>query len=481
MPAFDEVLAENQQLKARLLEAENRALSEAVDFLGSYVDPREAYRGPDGMLWPEVRDPANPTGPDQAFFANEQQLAEARQIGRLLERTNEFAINGHENRVNYVVGSGHTYKVVARRGADGIEPLVGQVQRTLDEFVAENRWRQRQQEIIRRRDRDGEVFLRFFAVDRGQLRVRFVEPDQVYRPRDLADQPAHSFGIETDAEDVENVLRYWIDGQPVEAAEIQHRKLGVDQNVKRGVPLFYPVRKNLWRAEKLLHNMAAVADIQTAIAMIRRHDRSTRSATEMFREGGADVTAKSATAAESYFRLYAPGTILDAPKTVQYEFPAAGLDAGRYVKVLQAILRSVASRLVFPEFMLTSDASNANYSSTLVAEGPAVKMFQRWQADMATDDLDVMWRVVQAAIDAGMLPTNTREMIAIQIGYPRVATRDEVAEAEVNRIYHELGVKSRQTIASELGLDYEQERQNLASTEDGASVPAVNLRNRPPD
>ena len=46
----------------------------------------------------------------------------------------------------------------------------------------------------------------------------------------------------------------------------------------------------------------------------------------------------------------------------EYEFPAAGIDAGRYVTVLQAELRAIASRLVMPEFMLTSDASNANYS-----------------------------------------------------------------------------------------------------------------------
>ena len=50
-----------------------------------------------------------------------------------------------------------------------------------------------------------------------------------------------------------------------------------------------------------------------------------------------------------------------------------------------------------PEFMLTSDASNANYASTMVAEGPAMRMFARLQADLVNDDLDVMSRVVQAA------------------------------------------------------------------------------------
>ena len=43
-----------------------------------------------------------------------------------------------------------------------------------------------------------------------------------------------------------------------------------------------------------------------------------------------------------------------------------------------------------PEFMLTSDASNANYSSTMVAEGPAVKMFDRLQHEMLGDDIELL-------------------------------------------------------------------------------------------
>jgi len=45
----------------------------------------------------------------------------------------------------------------------------------------------------------------------------------------------------------------------------------VDGNVRRGLPLFLPVEKNLRRAEKLLRNMSAVAAIQSAIALIRKH------------------------------------------------------------------------------------------------------------------------------------------------------------------------------------------------------------------
>lgn len=468
MQEVEEALRENHQLAAELIRAENSRLRESLEFFSNYVDPLEARRGPEGELWDVIDSPGATENAACDGFADEQQLARARSACRRLERTNEFAINGHENRVSYIVGTGHTYKALAKQGTAACESLVAGVQEVLDEFVRVNRWQHRQQEIVRRQDRDGEAFLRLFVGSDGLTRIRFIEPGQVYRPPHLAHVVASSFGIETDPEDVETVHGYWVDGQWIDAAEVQHRKQGVDANVKRGVPLFYPVRDSLRRAEKLLQNMATVADIQTAIAMIRRHDRTPRSAAETFRAQLASASVTSGASSTTYFKHYAPGTILDVPKSIEYEFPAAGLDAGRYVVVLQAMLRSIAARLVFPEFMLTSDASNANYSSTLVAEGPAVKMFQRWQADLALDDLEIMWRVIEAAIAAGRLPAAVRMCVEIHVGKPRVVTRDERQEAEVNRIYYQLGIKSPQTIAAELGLDHGQEQRNFGrKTESG--------------
>src|SRR5205823_375671 len=149
-------------------------------------------------------------------------------------------------------------------------------------FVAANNWHRRQQEIVRRYDRDGEVFLRFFVDVDGQTRVRFVEPGQAATPPERAGDPATTFGIETEADDVETSLGYWVDGSLVDACHIQHRKANVDQNVKRGLPLFYPVRKNLRRAEKLLRNMSVVAEIQSAIALIRKHHGGTKSGVQQF-------------------------------------------------------------------------------------------------------------------------------------------------------------------------------------------------------
>jgi hypothetical protein len=259
---------------------------------------------------------------------------------------------------------------------------------------------------------------------------------------------------------VETVLGYWLDdGEFVDAADMQHRKANVDANVKRGVPLFHPVRKNLARAEKLLRNMAAVSDIQTAIALIRKHRSGKQSSLEQLRTSLAAATVTSqSTGKTTYLQPFQPGTILDIHSDAEYDFPARGLDASRYVLVLQAILRAVASRLVMPEFMLTSDASNANYSRTLVAEGPAVKMFERLQHDMIVDDLEVIWRVLRGAIEAGRLDRDALDLLDIQVEPPKIAVRDRLQEAHVDQILVRHGAMSVQRMAMRHGLDPEQEQ-----------------------
>ena len=437
-----------------------RRLCEAFDELWqSFVDPSEAVFDGDGTAWNRLG--GGPlAGPTAAIpFADEQQLAQIRDQCRGLAVANEFAINGHENRISYIVGSGHVYRAATKQGPDA-EPLVREVQAVIDEFIRLNHWHQRQQEIVRRKDRDGECFLRLFAASDGTTRVRFVEPAQVAAPSDRLADPSARFGVQTDPDDVETVLGYWIDGRLVDASEIQHRKANVDANVKRGLPLFFPVRKNLRRAEKLLRNMSVVAEIQSAIAVIRKHTAATAAGLEQFVAGAADLSVtNAATGRTSNFQRYAPGTILDAVAGTDYEFPAAGIDAGRYVAVLQAELRAIASRLCMPEFMLSSDASNANYSSTMVAEGPAVKMFDRLQHEMLGDDIELLWRVLRHAVEAGRLPAEALVAVDIRGIPPTLAVRDRLKDAQADQILVRNGAMSVATMAMRNGLDPEQEQQ----------------------
>jgi len=353
-------MIESRGTERGILEQLHTRLRESYEELfANYVDPQEPLFD-DGTKWQPLLGTAADVAAAHATYSTEEQLQAIQAEARRLATTNEFAINGHENRISYLVGSGHRYRVVARDEADPSTELIAQAQSVLDRFLDENAWVSRQQEIVRRRDRDGEVFLRLFPQSDGRTLVRFVEPGQVVTPRELHSDPSVRFGVRTEPFDVETVLAYYVDGVAVDAADIQHRKGQVDRNARRGLPLFYPVRKNLRRAEKLLRNMSIVAEIQSAIALIRRHGTGGDSV-QQFVADTADLTVTDRVSGhQQHIRRYGPGTILDAPAGIQYDFPAAGLDAGSFVTILQAELRAIASRLVMPEFMLTSDASNAN-------------------------------------------------------------------------------------------------------------------------
>src|SRR5207244_2716783 len=108
-------------------------------------------------------------------------------------------------------------------------------------------------------------------------------------------------------------------------------------------------------------------------------------------------------------------------------------------------------------------ASNANYASTLVAEGPAMRMFARMQAETVADDVAVMQRVVRGAIAASRLPSEALMLVEIQASPPSLKVRDEHVEATVNQIEFVNGILSPQTWCLRRGLDYDQEQHNLAA------------------
>ena len=438
-----QLLEEVSRLEAKLLES----------FFGdadAYIDPREPFYDDGLSAWYNIGSLQTKDG--QSSYFTEQTLTEIREQSRTLARTNEFAINAIENRINYVVGNGHKYHAIAKN--EHYNTLADQVQAIMQEFIIENKWFRRQQEIMRRRDRDGEAFLRFFVGNEGETIIRFVEPDQISTPREFEQMPCCRFGIRSTPGDIETVEGYWVDGEYVSVCEIQHRKTNVDCNVKRGISLFYPVRKNLKRVEKLLRNMSTVAEIQSAIALIRKHASPHGEAIRRYMQKQSDATnANPGTGQSRSMQWFSPGTIIDAYQGVDYQFPIAAIDASRYVTVLQAELRAIASRLVMPEFMLSSDASNANYASTMVAEGPAVRMFERLQHEMVLDDLCVFRRVINNAIAAGRLPLESQTMVDVQAVPPLLAVRDRLDEAKADEILLKNNVMSRQTMAMRYGLD----------------------------
>jgi hypothetical protein len=406
-------------------------------------------------------------------YVTESELTAVRNRCRWLSTEVEYAISAHANRISYIVGTGHVYGV--KHPDDKVKAAA---QKAINRFTESNAWGRRQQEAMLRYDRDGECLLRAFPAgpDQGYLRVRFVEPDWVANPSGVTAEQGWSLGVQADPRDCETVLNYCIAGEIVPAAEIQHRKANADASMRRGLPLLYPVRRNLERAEKLLRNMTTVSTVQAAIAMIRKHT-SNPTAVSSLATLGTVARTNPYTGARESVRQYAPGSIIDAPATTSYEFPSIAVNAGALVAVLQAELRAIGARLVMPEFMLTQDASNGNFASVLVAEGPAVKNFEREQWSMIEWDREILGRVLDALVLAGGITAEERRQCVIEARPPSLVVRDLQQEVYAQQVRLVNRIKSRRTWQMEEGLDPDAEdaaiEQDLASGLGNIALPGL--------
>lgn len=450
-------------------------LEESMDLCANYVDPRQAYIDADGSQWDQVgagRGGTNRPLQDFAGFANEQELTHARETCRRMKTYSEHVINALENRVNYVIDTGHVYTAVAKKGKKPAAEKVAKLQAFLDTWRKKNKWFDRQCETMERRDLDGEVFRRKFKHEDGYLRVRFVEPWQVMNPPG-ADLQTTQFGIESEPDDCEEVVAYHVtdlpngNPVPVPAEEIQHLKANVFSNVRRGVPLFWPCRKNVVRAARIHTNIAAKVEIAAAHCINRKHAPGTTSAqASTFQASTATATRTNpATGVTQSLRQYGPGTTLDTPNGMELEALnfAEGIDEMSIG--LKDVLRAMATVCQMPEFMFTSDASNSNFASTMVAEGPAVKSFGKLQQRIKEADMELLDEAIEYAEEKGILEAGTLDEIEVQVGLPEIANRDPVQEAQANEIYARLRILSPQTISGKIDADYEQEQANIEEHE----------------
>jgi capsid protein len=261
-----------------------RTLETAYNWYDDYVNPAEPLFDTPDFFFPLAGEnlPFNLDnrlkGELLPVYITEYGLKILRDYSRWLAAFNAFALNALENRVSYVVGKGFGYTAVpakSQRPADRI--LCHKAQEVIDDFLERTDWGELEQEVMRRADRDGEAFLRFFHTGNGECTVRTVEPEHVRSP---GDQSAHlSFGVETPEHDIQDALAYWIVEEPslswtpsrVPADEVVHIRFNVDRTAKRGYPTLVPVRRNLLRADKLLQNMSTLARVQATFALIRKH------------------------------------------------------------------------------------------------------------------------------------------------------------------------------------------------------------------
>lgn len=415
-------------------------------------------------------------------YIYEQQLRIYRDRSRKLCQENEYAICATENRKNYAVGAeGFAYKAMAANPgrAEGLDQLLARTQWVIDHWCEHNDMAEYAKDVMLRLDKDGEAFTRYFPQASGIVSVRTVEAEHVKAPSSDYG-PHYSFGIQTDAEDIETREGYWIVEDPsasgwipsfVPAEEVCHIKINTPRSAKRGLPTFYPCEQLLRIASDLLVGVAKNANHRAKIAMVRTVTGALADAAQSMLDELRDVQVQDPNTGNAInVESFNWGTILTQPDSVKTEFPNANFESGNFDVALTMILRAVAARLIMPEWMLTANAQNSNYSSSMIAEAPSTKAFEdlqemllrRFGANRTRTRESMIWYQIRHAVNVGLLPPETLTLVKIECKGPSLVVRDKSGEAQQNTAYYQMRAKSKRLIQMENNWDPEQVERDFA-------------------
>ncbi|MEX1098293.1 MAG: phage portal protein [Planctomycetales bacterium] len=472
---------------ARLQARYQRLVQERLLQLVEHAGPRPV--APDPGDWLPLGEPKG---------ADAHARRDIRSRARKLVAENPHARNMIRLLEIYVVGPGLALEPSPVDARQPRAELLRAACRLWKQFLAANRRHFSYREHARRTWRDGECFLRTFPTplsplgrqDQGEgvfrplspLRgagteeggrewpptVRFVDPEAIGPTADHPD----SHGILTEADDVETPVTYLrIDPasgellEEVPATEMFHTRIGADSNEKRGTSLLAPVLDVLgcfdrWRETELI-----ARKLQASIVLWRKV------------QGGPSQVAALADAQAGDFdphgrrrERYGAGTILTTSPGTELQFLQPDTNFGDAVPLGRLLLLCAAAGSGLPEFMLTSDASNANFASTMIAEGPAVKLFQSEQHFFAVE-FEAIWRwAMGEAIAAGLLPGDFFEHVAPHWTFPQLVNRDRPKERLADARLVEAKILSRAEAARRDDADPAVMRSEIAEEVDSPAV-----------
>lgn len=440
-------------------------------------------------------------GKCRPLYDNETDLGRLRSIARRMAVFCSTYIGAQQALKIYEIGSGMTVDVSPSQLRDGeprtIPPsAVEQIRRIVEDFLEWNDIPGEMDcEMHSRSREDGESFmvLERDMIRRGKILASVIEPDQVREPANpgqLIDWVEDSFGIEcgsfanswsfgvhTPSRRTDYPLGYHVvydgagrDWDYIPESRMLHMKRNVPRNAKRGVSDYQPIFQDLVSECKLARNVTTTAALQAAIAWVEQFPKGTSQA-QAQGLGTNDLTRRIPTnvgngggTRSQKSTFYGAGSILKISEGREYRTVMGSERNDGFTVAAQMALRHIGIRWNFPEYMISGDASNANFASTLVAESPFVKAREAGQGFESRRWQRLLWKVVFYARSLGMLPDiesipadELRRQIVIDVKFPKVASRDPLQLSQQIQAELQMGTVSLATAAADMGRDYEQE------------------------
>lgn len=438
-----------------------------------------------GSWWGKYR---NASGQLYPFFDTEAQLDVIRAKCRVMGQVFPMAITAMEALTDYTVGTGYQFE------SQPIDDRVGKdfcrrCDRIIEEFINRTNWKSdRDRELFALGRCDGDMGVALFDVGDGHADVRFVEGEFITEPSStraiedwlsVNDKSSWTFGVHTPAHDTERVLGYYVQWTPdpgdfdyFKAEDFELVKYNTRRKVKRGLSDYHAILAWLMRHDKLLRGTAIGATIKANISHIEEYAEGVQRADiEQISFGSSAYTYKPSPSGDTrYAEVSEPGTVVAMNKGVKYIPGPMGTERDpHFLAVAAAVARLIGARWSMPEYLISGDASNANYSSTMVAESPFVKASLARQAKYGRIQTNILYRVLNIALKAGKLRSfqvedigDLRHVIDVVAKAPSMEVREKKPETERRKILKDEGILSDATWAEEEGYDYEEEQKRGA-------------------
>ena len=434
-------------------------------------------------------------GSFRPVYETEQDLAESRASARNLVLVTGIRTGVIDALANYTLGKGFTFEAEPENDTVRQDRMLAVVvQSIIDRFIDENDFNGViDREIHSRSREDGEALVAFDEeeIAAGRVLVEFLEPDQLVQPANpdqlddwlgIGNPSCWKFGVHTQHNKTWKPLGYHIvrDGRGSDwdyypANRVEHVKRNVTRSAKRGVTDFFEVLQDLQREAKLAGNMVHGAALQSAIAWIlqgasgqTQAQLSSVSATDKVGEYTRPAMSTGGIPKTQSVIHYPAGTTLKVPFGQEYLPGPLGAERNAGFEIVgQYALRRIGTRWNMPEYMVSGDASNANYASALVAESPFVKAREADQQFYKRHFLSLVWKAIRIHVESGRFERygigrdqfdDLMRMVRIECECPTVASRDPKVAVDSDKVLVDGGVMSDQTWAARNGLDYEKEQ-----------------------
>jgi hypothetical protein len=379
--------------------------------------------------------------------------------------------------------------IIGKRAEITADPANEEVQAYWDAWAEDNDFDMKSKEIINRTIRDGESFLRWFPAvgTDAHLQLRFIDPTQI--TAGTSGKP--TYGIETAPDDYEEVISYnrkytdasgILRGQTIPADEIDHVKIGVDSDVKRGTPFFEGIGKYMRSYDKWIEDRIKLNRIRHIWNIVAEPLSGAQPISDL-KAKFADVTAgATATGKDAKKQATRSGSVLFS-KGIKWDLKALNIRANDTKEDGRLIQLMIALGTNIPEYVVRADASNANYSSTMVAESPFVRAMEAWQDFFEKVFKNIYRRVIEYGIERGDLKSQYEQISFLwdaekeqdiehketvdtptecSVNFATLIHRDIKQETDAVQIHVTEGWCSNKTASETFGYNWDTEQEQIA-------------------